>query len=81
MEQLKLSVNYFIENGPALAATILAMLTAAEMVVRLTPTQKDDTAVERIGKFIRRLFDLLQVPNVKAGGGVHPSIEEKEAQK
>lgn len=81
MEQLKLLVNYFIVNGPALAATILALLTAAEMVVRLTPTQKDDTAVERIGKFIRRLFDLLKVPNVKAGGGVHPSIEKKEQSK
>lgn len=81
MEQLKLIVNYFIANGPALAATVLAILSAAEMVVRLTPTQKDDTAIERIGSFIRRMFDLLGVPNVKAGGGVHPSVAEKEAQK
>ena len=81
METLKAIVSYLIANGPALAATVLAMLSAAEMVVRLTPTTKDDGAVERVGKVIHKLFDVLGVPNLKDGGGVHPTLEEKEQPK
>jgi len=78
MEQIQALVSWFMVNGPAVAGAILGLLTVAETVVRLTPTQKDDTAVERVGKVIRRFFDLLGLPNRKAGGGEHVAIAEKE---
>lgn len=78
MEQIQALVSWFIVNGPAVAGAILGLLTFAETVVRLTPTTKDDTAVERIGTVIRKFFDLLGLPNNKSGGGVHVDASEKE---
>jgi hypothetical protein len=78
MEQIQALVSWFMVNGPAVAGAALGLLTVAETVVRLTPTQKDDTAVERVGKVIRRFFDLLGLPNRKAGGGEHVTVAEKE---
>ena len=78
MEQIQALVSWFIVNGPAVAGAVLGMLTVAETVVRLTPTQKDDTAVERIGKVIRKFFDMLGLPNNKSGGGTHADQSEKE---
>jgi len=46
---------------------ILGMLVAAaEAIVRLTPTKKDDGAVERVGNILRRIMDFLKIPkNIK----------------
>lgn len=45
---------------------ILGMLVAAaEAIVRLTPTKKDDGAVERVGNILRRVMDFLKIPNIK----------------
>ena len=58
-----------------------AMLALAEAIVRVTPTKKDDGAVERIGKWLRSAFDMISTvfPNLKKGGGKHPTLKEKEA--
>lgn len=80
MNFVKELIAYLMTHGPALAAIVLTLLSVAEMVVRLTPTEKDDGAVERIGKLIRKLFDTIGIPkNHAAGGGVHPALSEKEA--
>lgn len=50
---------------------------AAEILVRLTPTTKDDTILERVGQYIGKLFDILGVPNNKSGGGIHDPINLK----
>lgn len=71
LEKIKLLVEIVQVQGPLLASAILSMLTAAELIVRLTPTKKDDTAVERVGTLIRKFFDMLGVPNAKTGGGEH----------
>jgi len=42
-----------------------AVVAAAEVVVRITPTKKDDGAVERIGSVIKKLLDFFKVPNIK----------------
>lgn len=81
MEQIKGLVEWFIVNGPTVAGAILGLLAVAETLVRLTPTQKDDTAVERIGKVIRKFFDMLGLPNKKSGGGDHVAQSEKEKDK
>lgn len=76
MEQVQSIVNQVVILLPAIAAIIMGLISVAEIVVRLTPTEKDDGAVERIGGFFRKLFDLLKVPNYSKDGGKH---EEKKA--
>ena len=83
METIKSIFTYFITHGAVIAGVLVAMIAAAEAVVRLTPTKKDDTAVERAGKFIRKAIDYVGqfVPNKKEGGGEHPKQVEKESPK
>ena len=38
----------------------------AEILVRLTPTKKDDSALERVGKALKWIMNILKVPNLKA---------------
>lgn len=45
---------------------IPAFLGLVEIVVRLTPTDKDDSILNKI----KELFDFI-LPNIKKGGGVH----------
>lgn len=74
-------IAYVSTHGVTMVALVLALLTVAELVVRLTPTEKDDGAVERIGKKIHKVIDLLEkvFPNIKKGGGKHaPRKEEIE---
>lgn len=70
--------GFLIDNWNLITATILAMVGAAELFVRLTPTKKDDTAVEKLGKWVRKFFDVVKVPNRKRGGGVHEKQIDKE---
>lgn len=81
MEQIQSILAWWNANGGIIAAILLGILPVAEMVVRLTPTQKDDTAVQRVGYWVRWFFDKVKVPNLKSGGGSHPTIDEKEAGK
>lgn len=76
LEKIKALVEFVQIQGPILVAAIMAILTAAEAIVRLTPTKTDDTAVERVGTMIRKMFDALGVPNVKKGGGEHLDSNE-----
>lgn len=54
-------VGHYMELG----AIALAILGLGEMIVRLTPTEKDDGLVERFGFYIRKALDFLRIPNVK----------------
>lgn len=80
LELLKATIAWLIANGPAVAAAILGLLAVAETITRLTPTKTDDLFVERIGSVIRKIFEVLNVPSNKAGGGVHEPapVETKE---
>ena len=62
-------IAYVSTHGPTMVAAVLALLAFAELVVRLTPTEADDGAVERIGKKIRAAVDMLDkvFPNIKKG--------------
>lgn len=57
--------NWVINNYVELFGVLGLFLALAEGVVRLTPTKADDGAVERIGKLIRQIMDLLRIPNMK----------------
>lgn len=77
MEFLLNVFNFFRENAELLGASALAIVGAAELVVRLTPTKKDDGFVERVGHYVRIALDFLKVPNLRKEEK-HPEAEEKE---
>lgn len=83
MEVVKEIFSYIMTHGPAIASILLAIIAVAEMIVRLTPTKKDDGAVQRIGGVIRKLIDYAKVvfPNNKKGGGQHIDQADKEKAK
>jgi len=58
-------VKWFGENYQALFLVVAGLVGVAEIIVRLTPTQKDDGAVERIGYYLRKIMDFLKIPNSK----------------
>lgn len=73
-------VAYLTTHGATIVALVMAVLAVAELVVRLTPTEKDDGAVERIGKRVRKIMDMLDkvFPNLRKGGGKHKALKDKE---
>ncbi len=58
-------MSFLWENRGEVAQGLLALLAVAEIVVRLTPTKKDDGAVERLGSWIRRTLGWMRVPNAR----------------
>lgn len=77
MEKLMSLYSFVVNHGAEMSAIILALIALAEMVTALTPTKSDDLAVERFGKYVRKLFEFLKVPNLKSGGGTHPTLKDK----
>lgn len=57
------------DNYVDLLTSLAILMIALEGFVRLTPTKKDDGAVERMGHYLRKLMGLLKVPNVKREDG------------
>lgn len=58
-------INFAWENIAQIGAIILAIVGVAEMIVRLTPTEKDDGFVQRVGSVIKFVLDALRIPNIK----------------
>ena len=58
-------LNFAKENYADILLICASLVAAAEVFVRLTPTKKDDSAVERIGGYLRKAMDFFKVPNVK----------------
>ena len=58
-------LNFLKDNYQLILQVLGAIVVVAELVVRMTPTEKDDSAVERIGGILRKIMDFLKVPNVK----------------
>lgn len=56
-------IEFITENWIPL---LLGLIGFAEIVVRLTPTKKDDSILN----FIIKIVDFL-IPNIKDGGGKH----------
>lgn len=57
--------SFLTNNFDSLATIIVLLLPALEIIVRLTPTKCDDTAID----MFKRLFK--KIPNRKKSGGVH----------
>lgn len=58
-------IDFLKENYGNLFLLALSIVSVAEIVVRFTPTTKDDSAVERIGSIIRKIMDFFKIPNIK----------------
>jgi hypothetical protein len=52
------TVRWLIENKEAIIQAILAIIGAASLIVKLTPTLKDDNILKGIIKFIGKFIAL-----------------------
>ena len=62
--------NFDLTGLGVYADLILALLLVAEVIVRLTPSEEDNSIVNNIGNWIRAILDML-IPNRKKDGGRH----------
>ena len=68
---------FLAEYGPKILLALLGLIAALEGITALTPTEKDDLFVQRLGKFLRKIADAIGIPNRKQGGGTHPPLDGK----
>lgn len=66
MEQVMNFLYWLKDNYVELLSSLGVIMVGLQMLVRLTPTKKDDGAMERVGSKLNWLLDLLKVPNLKA---------------
>lgn len=59
-------MNWLIENYVDLVAIVAGLIAVAEIVVNLTPSEKDNSVLLKIKNLISAV-----VPNFKSGGGTH----------
>ena len=59
-------MNWFVENWLELIGILSGLIGVAEIVVLLTPTEKDNTVLDRIKSALSAV-----IPNLRKGGGVH----------
>lgn len=56
------TINFFVENQAIIIPIVLGV--GAEVVARLVPTEEQKGALERLGKGVNWLFDILKIiPN------------------
>jgi C4-type Zn-finger protein len=58
-------IQFITENYDQILIAVAGLIASAEVIVRMTPTKKDDGFVTRIGGVIDRVMDALSVPNSK----------------
>jgi len=59
-------MNWLIENYVDIVAILAGLIAVAEIVVNLTPSEKDNSVLLKIKNLISAVF-----PNFKSGGGTH----------
>ena len=58
-------ITWLKDNYVQMLLALSALIAALELIARLTPTEKDDAFMERVGAIIRKVMDFLKIPNVK----------------
>lgn len=61
--------TWIAANYTGFFIVLMGLILVAESIARLTPTLKDDSAVERVGAWVRWVMDLLKIPNVTIKDG------------
>lgn len=64
MEKFIIIKDFLVANQIELVGVVMGMLAVAELIVRMTPTKKDDGFVQRIGNVIKKALDIVKIPNV-----------------
>lgn len=59
-------MNWFIENWSEIVAIITGLITVAEIIVNLTPSEEDNSILLKIKNALSAI-----IPNLKSGGGTH----------
>jgi len=62
--------NFDLTGLGVWADLIIALLLVAEVIVRLTPSEEDNSVVNKIANLLRQLINFL-VPNRDKNGGTH----------
>lgn len=58
------ALTWIAENWESILAVVGGVLTVANLIAKLTPTQKDDNFVEKARKFFDKISDLF-LPDVQ----------------
>jgi hypothetical protein len=69
---------WFKDNYVEFFSSLGVIMVGIEMLVRLTPTKKDDTAAERVGEKLRKIMDFMKIPNPKLENGKVSKHELRE---
>lgn len=65
MEALTEYWTWTVANYKGIFIVLATIYPTLELITRLTPTKKDDTFLERAGALVRKLMDILKIPNLK----------------
>ena len=65
MEMIKEIIAWTLANYEGIFVSLTLIIAGLEVGARITPTKKDDSALERIGGLLRKAMDFLKIPNVK----------------
>lgn len=69
MDQMLNHYYWMRDNYQELLISLSIILIGLQAIVRLTPTKKDDGALERVAKVLNSAMAMLKVPNVKREDG------------
>jgi len=69
MDALMNYLYWMKDNYAELLSSLAVLVMGLEMLVRLTPTKKDDGFMKRVSDKLAWLMGILKVPNVKAADG------------
>lgn len=69
MEHVRELLQYITADPERFAFFGIAALSLFELFIRVSPTKKSTSGLERIGKIFTKIFDLLKVPNTKRDSG------------
>ena len=58
-------MNWILENKAELLSVVFSLIAVMEIVVRLTPSEKDNSILKKITDILFFIF-----PNKKKGGGI-----------
>ena len=58
-------IEFITGNKELIAEAVLALLAVGAIIVRLTPTEKDDGIFAKIDAAVNKVFDFLKLPNNK----------------
>lgn len=78
MNELAKIFAWIQANQVTVGGILTGLYGIAEVIFRLFPKAKDDTLLERLGKIIQTVMDVLKIPNNGLNGVDHPPLTTTE---